>query len=214
MLGLAKRIRARILLSTSSEVYGDAQVHPQTEDYWGNVNPIGIRSCYDEGKRVAETLMMDYHRQNRVDDPDRPHLQHLRPADGRRRRPGRQQLHRPGPQGRAPDGLRRREPDALVLLRLRPHRGAGPHDGRRRLHRPGQPGQPGRVHHPRAGREGPQDHRQPLADRPRRPPLGRPRPPLPRHHPGRDKLGWKPHGQPGGRTRRGRSPISGTLLGT
>jgi UDP-glucuronate decarboxylase len=67
MLGLAKRIRARILLSSSSEVYGDAKVHPQKESYWGNVNPIGIRSCYDEGKRVAETLMMDYHRQNRVD---------------------------------------------------------------------------------------------------------------------------------------------------
>ncbi len=67
MLGLAKRIRARILLSSSSEVYGDAKVHPQTEAYWGNVNPIGIRSCYDEGKRVAETLMMDYHRQNKVE---------------------------------------------------------------------------------------------------------------------------------------------------
>ena len=67
MLGLAKRIRARILLSSSSEVYGDAKVHPQKESYWGNVNPIGIRSCYDEGKRVAETLMMDYHRQNRVE---------------------------------------------------------------------------------------------------------------------------------------------------
>jgi UDP-glucuronate decarboxylase len=67
MLGLAKRIKARILLSSSSEVYGDAKVHPQNESYWGNVNPIGIRSCYDEGKRVAETLMMDYHRQNRVD---------------------------------------------------------------------------------------------------------------------------------------------------
>jgi UDP-glucuronate decarboxylase len=67
MLGLAKRIKARILLASSSEVYGDAQVHPQTEGYWGNVNPIGLRSCYDEGKRVAETLMMDYHRQNHVD---------------------------------------------------------------------------------------------------------------------------------------------------
>ncbi len=67
MLGLAKRIRARILLSSSSEVYGDAKVHPQKETYWGNVNPIGLRSCYDEGKRVAETLMMDYSRQNRVD---------------------------------------------------------------------------------------------------------------------------------------------------
>ncbi|HEM48875.1 MAG TPA: SDR family oxidoreductase, partial [Caldithrix sp.] len=67
MLGLAKRVRARILLSSTSEVYGDPKVHPQKESYWGHVNPIGIRSCYDEGKRVAETLMMDYHRQNKVD---------------------------------------------------------------------------------------------------------------------------------------------------
>ncbi|MDH4257693.1 MAG: SDR family oxidoreductase [Candidatus Aminicenantes bacterium] len=67
MLGLAKRIKARILLASSSEIYGDATVHPQPESYWGNVNPIGIRACYDEGKRVAETLMMDYHRQNKVD---------------------------------------------------------------------------------------------------------------------------------------------------
>jgi len=67
MLGLAKRVKARILLASTSEVYGDPQVHPQTEDYWGNVNPIGIRSCYDEGKRIAETLTMDYHRQNKVD---------------------------------------------------------------------------------------------------------------------------------------------------
>jgi len=66
MLGLAKRTRASILLASSSEVYGDPAVHPQTEDYWGNVNPVGLRSCYDEGKRVAETLMMDYHRQNNV----------------------------------------------------------------------------------------------------------------------------------------------------
>jgi UDP-glucuronate decarboxylase len=67
MLGLAKRVKARILLASTSEVYGDPQEHPQTEGYWGNVNPIGVRSCYDEGKRVAETLMMDYHRQNGVD---------------------------------------------------------------------------------------------------------------------------------------------------
>jgi UDP-glucuronate decarboxylase len=67
MLGLAKRVKASILQASTSEVYGDPQVHPQTEEYWGNVNPIGIRSCYDEGKRVAETLMMDYHRQNGVD---------------------------------------------------------------------------------------------------------------------------------------------------
>lgn len=67
MLGLAKRIKSRILLASSSEVYGDATVHPQPESYWGNVNPIGLRACYDEGKRVAETLTMDYHRQNKVD---------------------------------------------------------------------------------------------------------------------------------------------------
>jgi UDP-glucuronate decarboxylase len=67
MLGLAKRVHARILQASTSEVYGDPLVHPQTEDYWGNVNPIGLRSCYDEGKRLAETLMTDYHRQNKVD---------------------------------------------------------------------------------------------------------------------------------------------------
>ena len=67
MLGLAKRVKATILQASTSEVYGDPKEHPQKETYWGNVNPIGIRSCYDEGKRVAETLMMDYHRQNNVD---------------------------------------------------------------------------------------------------------------------------------------------------
>ena len=67
MLGLAKRVKARILQASTSEVYGDPTVHPQPETYWGNVSCIGLRSCYDEGKRVAETLMMDYHRQNEVD---------------------------------------------------------------------------------------------------------------------------------------------------
>jgi len=66
-LGLAKEKGARFLLASTSETYGDPQVHPQTESYWGHVNPIGVRSCYDEGKRVAESLMMDYHRQNNVD---------------------------------------------------------------------------------------------------------------------------------------------------
>ncbi|HOZ45236.1 MAG TPA: SDR family oxidoreductase [Candidatus Hydrogenedentes bacterium] len=66
-LGLAKRIKARVLQASTSEVYGDPEVHPQVESYWGNVNPIGIRSCYDEGKRIAETLFIDYHRQNGVD---------------------------------------------------------------------------------------------------------------------------------------------------
>jgi UDP-glucuronate decarboxylase len=67
MLGLAKRVMAKILLASTSEVYGNPMIHPQEETYWGNTNPIGEGSCYDEGKRVAETLMMDYHRQNQVD---------------------------------------------------------------------------------------------------------------------------------------------------
>src|SRR6201984_2548840 len=66
MLGLAKRVKAKILQASTSEVYGDPNVHPQTEDYWGNVNPIGLRSCYDEGKRCAETLFFDYRRQHRL----------------------------------------------------------------------------------------------------------------------------------------------------
>ena len=67
MLGLARRVKARILQASTSECYGDPKIHPQVESYWGNVNPIGIRSCYDEGKRVAETLFFDYYRQNKVD---------------------------------------------------------------------------------------------------------------------------------------------------
>eukprot|EP00735_Rhodelphis_limneticus_P000712 TRINITY_DN11232_c0_g1::TRINITY_DN11232_c0_g1_i1::g.789::m.789 TRINITY_DN11232_c0_g1::TRINITY_DN11232_c0_g1_i1::g.789 ORF type:complete len:389 (+),score=21.16,sp/Q9FIE8/UXS3_ARATH/73.05/1e-176,Epimerase/PF01370.16/9.6e-47,NAD_binding_4/PF07993.7/0.0094,NAD_binding_4/PF07993.7/6.4e-08,NAD_binding_4/PF07993.7/4.9e+02,RmlD_sub_bind/PF04321.12/5.7e-13,3Beta_HSD/PF01073.14/4.3e-12,Polysacc_synt_2/PF02719.10/4.2e-07,Polysacc_synt_2/PF02719.10/5,adh_short/PF00106.20/0.00028,adh_short/PF00106.20/3.6e+0 len=67
MLGLAQRTNARFLLASTSEIYGDPKVHPQTEEYWGNVNPIGVRSCYDEGKRLSETLAFDYHRENGVD---------------------------------------------------------------------------------------------------------------------------------------------------
>jgi UDP-glucuronate decarboxylase len=67
VLGLAKRVRARVLLASTSEIYGDPKVHPQPESYWGHVNPIGIRSCYDEGKRVAETLASDYHRQHKLE---------------------------------------------------------------------------------------------------------------------------------------------------
>lgn len=67
MLGLAKRVKARIFQASTSEVYGDPEIHPQTEDYWGKVNPIGYRSCYDEGKRCAETLFFDYHRQHKLD---------------------------------------------------------------------------------------------------------------------------------------------------
>jgi UDP-glucuronate decarboxylase len=67
MLGLAKRVKARFFLASTSEVYGDPDIHPQPEDYWGNVNPIGIRACYDEGKRIAETLTYDYHRQHNLE---------------------------------------------------------------------------------------------------------------------------------------------------
>ena len=87
MLGLAKRLKVKILQASTSEVYGDPSVHPQTEDYWGNVNPIGIRSCYDEGKRCAETLFFDYHRQHgmaikviRIFNTYGPNMH---PADGR-----------------------------------------------------------------------------------------------------------------------------------
>ncbi len=67
MLGLAKRVKAKIFQASTSEVYGDPEIHPQTEDYWGHVNPVGFRSCYDEGKRCAETLFFDYHRQHNLD---------------------------------------------------------------------------------------------------------------------------------------------------
>ena len=77
MLGLAKRLRATILQASTSEVYGDPSVHPQTEEYWGNVNPIGPRSCYDEGKRCAETLFFDYRRQHNLPHQGGAHFQHL-----------------------------------------------------------------------------------------------------------------------------------------
>jgi UDP-glucuronate decarboxylase len=87
MLGLAKRVKARILQASTSEVYGDPAVHPQAEGYFGNVNPIGIRACYDEGKRVAETLFFDYHRQNNVDIKVmrifNTYGPHMNPDDGR-----------------------------------------------------------------------------------------------------------------------------------
>ncbi len=87
MLGLAKRLRCKILQASTSEVYGDPAIHPQTEDYWGNVNPIGIRSCYDEGKRCAETLFFDYYRQHdlpiKVARIFNTYGPRMHPADGR-----------------------------------------------------------------------------------------------------------------------------------
>jgi UDP-glucuronate decarboxylase len=87
LLGLAKRLKARILQASTSEVYGDPDCHPQVEGYWGHVNPIGPRACYDEGKRCAETLFMDYHRQHRVDIRIarifNTYGPHMHPGDGR-----------------------------------------------------------------------------------------------------------------------------------
>ena len=82
-LGLAKRVKARVFQASTSEVYGDPAVHPQPESYWGNVNPIGKRSCYDEGKRCAETLFFDYHRENVVEQRAQPAVAHALEADGR-----------------------------------------------------------------------------------------------------------------------------------
>ena len=96
VLGMAKRCRAKVLQASTSEVYGDPEVHPQPESYRGSVNPIGPRACYDEGKRAAETLFMDYHRMNKRQHPHRADLQHLRPADASVRRPRGVELHSPG----------------------------------------------------------------------------------------------------------------------
>ena len=154
MLVLAKRVRARILQASTSEVYGDPTVHPQTETYWGNVNPIGPRACYDEGKRVAETLMSDYHREDRVDIRIARIFNTYGPRmaenDGRvvsnfivqALRGQELTLYGTGEQTRSFCYV-----DDLVdgLVRLMSSRGPA---------RAGQPRQSGRVHHPGAGRGG------------------------------------------------------------
>ena len=99
MLGLAKRVKAKILQASTSEVYGDPIVHPQTEDYWGHVNPIGIRSCYDEGKRCAETLVFRLLAPAQAAHQSRPHLQHLRASHASERRARRLEFHRSSPAG-------------------------------------------------------------------------------------------------------------------
>jgi UDP-glucuronate decarboxylase len=115
MLGLGKRLRAKILETSTSEVYGDPHVHPLTENYWSNVNPIGPRSCYDEGKRCAETLFFDYFRQHRL----RMKVARTFNTYGPRMHPndGRVELHRPGAARARHHRLRRRITDPLVLLR-------------------------------------------------------------------------------------------------
>jgi UDP-glucuronate decarboxylase len=96
MLGLAKRVKAKILQASTSEVYGDPNVHPQTEDYWGHVNPIGIRSCYDEGKRCAETLFFDYWRQHKLRIKVARIFNNLRASDAPKRRTGGVEFRSPG----------------------------------------------------------------------------------------------------------------------
>ena len=153
MLGMAKRCRAKMLQASTSEVYGDPEVHPQPEIYRGAVNPIGPRACYDEGKRAAETLFMDYHRMHklniRIVRIFNTYGPRMHPFDGRVVSNFiRQALAR-----RGHHDLRRRQPDALVLLPRRPGRRHHPHDERPgRFHRPGEPRQPGRVHDPASWR--------------------------------------------------------------
>ncbi len=111
-LGLAKAKDAVYLLASTSEVYGDPLVRPQSEEYWGNVNPIGPRGVYDEAKRFAEAITMAYHRYHGLEHAHRAHLQHLRAAHAHGRRPGRAEFHHPGVKGRADHGLRPGRADA------------------------------------------------------------------------------------------------------
>ena len=125
MLGLAKRLRARILQASTSEVYGDPDVHPQPESYRGLVNIMGPRACYDEGKRCAETLFYDYHRQHNLDIRVARIFNTYGPSMHPQGRAGGLELHHPGAEERADHDLWRRLADAVVLLRRRPHRRAG-----------------------------------------------------------------------------------------
>ena len=152
-LELAERHGARFLMASTSEVYGDPDVHPQPETYWGNVNPVGPRSVYDEAKRFSEALTMAHHRTRGHRCGHRPHLQHLRTTPSSRRRPGGRQLPPPGHAGRTAHRLRRRQPDPQPLL----CRGRGPGPARAvRLgaDRTRQHRQSGRVHGAGAGQDG------------------------------------------------------------
>ncbi len=149
MLGLAKKTGAKIMQASTSEIYGDPVIHPQVESYWGNVNPIGIRSCYDEGKRCAETLFMDYYRQNgirikiiRIFNTYGPRML---PDDGR----GGFQLCGSGIAGQGHHHLRFGRPDPQFPVCGRLDRGDGTYDEYgRRVYRPGKFGQSQRVLHP------------------------------------------------------------------
>ena len=147
--GLAKRLKARILLTSTSEVYGDPTVHPQTEDYWGNVNPIGPRSCYDEGKRCAETLFFDYRRQHDMDTKVvrlfNTYGPRMQPDDGRVV----SNFIMQALAGQPLTVYRIWRADPVVLLRRRHGRGADSHDGHAaRRHWADQHRQPARDHCP------------------------------------------------------------------
>ena len=155
MLGLAKRLNCRILQASTSEVYGDPVIHPQVESYWGNVNPIGLRSCYDEGKRCAETLFFDYRRQHgleiKVARIFNTYGPRMHPADGRVV----SNFIMQALQGQAITIYGDGSQNAVVLLCRRPHRRPRAPDGESaRFHRPRQPRQPCGVHDQGIGREG------------------------------------------------------------
>ncbi len=163
MLGLAKRVRAKILQASTSEVYGDPEVHPQTEDYWGRVNPIGPRSCYDEGKRCAETLFFDYWRQHRlrikVARIFNTYGPRMRPDDGRVISNFIVQALQNKPITVYGDW----RADAVILLCRRPHRRSGSPDADgRRCYRPDQSRQPGRIHDARTRQARDRTYRKPI----------------------------------------------------
>ena len=199
MLGLAKRVKARILLASTSEIYGDPQVHPQPEGYWGNVNPIGVRSCYDEGKRVAETLMMDYHRQNGVDTRIARIFNTFGPRmalnDGRvisnfivQALTGKDiTIYGEGQQTRS------------FCYRVRPGGRADAADEPRRRVRSGQPGQPGGIHHHGGGPKGPGIDQHAFGHHPPAPAAGRSGAAAAGHHPGPGVAGLAAHRAPGSR---------------
>ena len=209
MLGLAKRVKARILLASTSEVYGDPQVHPQPEGYWGNVNPIGIRSCYDEGKRVAETLMMDYHRQNGVDTRIARIFNTFGPRmalnDGRvisnfivQALTGQDiTIYGEGQQTRSFCYV-----SDLVegLMRLM---------NRRRRVRSRQPGQPRGVHHHGGGRKGPGIDQHAFGHHPPGTAAGRSGAAAPGHHPGPGVAGLAAHRAPCSRSEGDHSLLCG-----
>jgi UDP-glucuronate decarboxylase len=165
MLGLAKGIKAKILQASTSEVYGDPRVHPQVESYWGHVNPIGLRSCYDEGKRCTETLFMDYRRHHKVVTKVarifNTYGPRMHPDDGRVVANFIMQALKGERLTVFGDG--RQTP--LVLLCLRSNRGAGPADGVSRwIRRSGEPWQSARVLDPRARAENDPTHRLQIED--------------------------------------------------